>query len=164
MSASENRDLEIQPTSTGWLFGSWRNQSVSSAPSISLDAKETHTNEMTKVNTQITVLKLYDEYDVGASNLIDIIQDYNDFKDKKIDALESEDFEKIYDIIQENKTKSLITKDDLIFLENYKNEMAIFKMTQKNLENKLFYGYTEIIREIRKQNQQILGLIQNLKK
>lgn len=168
---SEDRGSEIQSTSlqnsvqsnTSWL-GSWRYQTASSTPSISLDTKETHTNEMTKINTHIETLKLYDEYDVGASNLIEIMHNSEYFREKKLDSLQHNDFEEIYDIIQENKTRSIIAKDDLIFLKKYKNEIAIFKMTQKNLENKLFYGYTEVIREIRKQNQQILGLIQNLRK
>ena len=111
------------------------------------------------VSTEITALKLYDEYDVAASNLMDII---NNSSAKKIDELESEDFEKIYEIIKKKKKESLTT-DDLTFLQDYENEIAIFKMKQKNLENKLFYGYKEIIREIRKGNQQILGLIQNFK-
>ncbi len=157
--------------SNGGWFPSWGNQSISTTPLISLEGKESQTTsihleakESHMQGTHIKALELYDKYDVGGFNLIDIIHLSETFKDRNLDSLNDNDFEKIYEIIQNNKLKSIMAEADLIFLENYKNEIAIFKMTQKNLENKLFYGYTEVIREIRKQNQQILGLIQNLKK
>lgn len=111
---------------------------------------------------EIKELKLYDKYDVGGFELINIIN--GTFKDKKLDALEESDFETIYEKIQGEKARSLMAEEDIEFLKNYKGEIMAYKMSQLNLANKLFYGYIEIIQDIRKQNQQTLELIQNLKK
>lgn len=109
------------------------------------------------VNDHISV---YDETDVQGVKLAELYNQYMEEKGKSIEELEERDFIAIWNMLNEQKGRNLqnrnVSIDDLEFIAKYRTELLNIKQTTPRFSGKLFYGYMDLVNELRRKNAEQL--------
>jgi hypothetical protein len=156
----------------GRFFGN--NQQIEIVEEVKSDwnlKKEIEQKELPLI--PVTKLEVYEKTDIMGMNLAEVVNSaltkkVNNFDEEMSEIvnplfeqplrleLSDDDVELIYRSIQENKKKKVLVGDDVDLIEHHLQELIAFKGTVKRLENKVFYGYQEILEDLRQANKQKL--------
>lgn len=107
---------------------------------------------------------VYDNNDVQGFNLAELYNIYMTESFKTIKTIEESDFAKIWEMLNAQKEEKLknrnVSVDDLAFIQKYKTEIFNIRIKEDKFKDKLFYGYIDLVSELRYQNAKILVSLQ----
>lgn len=131
-----------------------------SVPSIDESATLDSLTTVISINDHISV---YGEDDVQGVKLAELYNQYMEENCKSIEELQESDFIAIWNMLNQQKSKNLqnrnVSADDLKFIAEYRTELLHVRQNSKRFQGKLFYGYMDLVNELRQQNAQFLATL-----